>query len=275
MSEKTVLITGCASGVGRATAYAFLEEEWSVYATARNPADVETLGDAGCDISKLDVTDPDDVERVVERTIDDAGRIDGLVNAAGFGQYGPLEDLDDERFERQFDANVFGPHRLIRAVLPHMREREEGTIVNVSSIAGRFAAPGIGAFAASKHALEGYSDSLRPEVEGFGIDVCVIQPGPVKSRNDEQPHAEIGRLDRTDVYESLYSFLDDASLFGGDSPIAVHPAEVAEAVVEATVSPDPEPRYVVGAAAQLAIYASYLPSPIRDQVFKTIRRVSR
>lgn len=274
MTEKTVLITGCESGVGRAAAYAFLEEEWAVYATARNPADVEKLGEAGCDISKLDVTDPEDVERVVGRTIHETGRIDGLVNAAGFGQYGPLEDVDDDRLERQFDANLFGPHRMIRAVLPHMRDREGGTIVNLSSVVGRFGAPGIGAFAASKHALEGYSDSLRPEVEGFGIDVSVVQSGPVKSGTEEPSHAEIGRLDRTDAYEDLYAFIEDASLFGGESPIAVHPAEVAEAVVEATVTPDPEPRYVVGAAAQLAIYASYLPAPIRDQVFETIRRVS-
>lgn len=272
MSEKTVLITGCSSGVGRAAAYAFLDDEWRVYATARNPADIEKLGEAGCDISTLDVTDPDDVERVVGRIVDERGRIDTLVNNAGYGQHGPLEDVDDERLRTQFDVNLFGPHRLIRAVLPHMRERERGTIVNVSSFAGRLAAPGMGAYAASKHAIEGYSDALRPEVEPFGVDVCVVQSGPVKSSFRERVDDELHRLDRTPAYEDIYQFQEDASLFGADSPIAVHPGAVAEAILEAAVEPDPEARYVVGPAAQLLVYASYLPDRIRDGLFGAIRR---
>mgnify|MGYP006286532787 FL=1 len=142
MSDRTVVITGCSSGIGRATAYAFLDEEWTVYATARNPADIQTLGEAGCDIGTLDVRDPEDVERVIGRVIEEEGRLDALVNNAGYGQHGPLEDVDDELFEKQFDVNVFGPHRLIREALPHMRQRGEGTIVNVSSVSGRLAAPG-------------------------------------------------------------------------------------------------------------------------------------
>ncbi|MGM0716525.1 MAG: SDR family NAD(P)-dependent oxidoreductase, partial [Halobacteriota archaeon] len=123
MSNRTVLITGCSSGIGRAAAYAFLDEEWQVYATARNPADIETLGDAGCDIGTIDVRSDEDVTRVVDRIIDEEGRLDAVVNNAGYGQHGPLEDIDDELFEKQFDVNVFGPHRLVRAALPHMRER--------------------------------------------------------------------------------------------------------------------------------------------------------
>ncbi|WP_254838863.1 SDR family oxidoreductase [Natronomonas marina] len=272
MSNRTVLITGCSSGIGRATAYAFLDEEWRVYATARNPADIQQLGEAGCDIGTLDVTDPDDVERVVDRIIEEEGRIDALVNNAGYGQHGPLEDVRQDLFERQFDVNVFGPHRLVRAVLPHMREREDGTIVNVSSVAGRLAAPGMGAYSASKHAIEGYSDALRLEVEPFGVDVSVVQPGPVETSFRERVDDEIGRLGRTEAYEDLYQFQEDASLFGADSPVAVHPAEVAEAIVEASVTPDPEPRYVVGRVAQVMLYARYLPDPIRDQVFGLVRK---
>ena len=272
MSNRTVLITGCSSGIGRATAYAFLDEEWRVYATARNPADVEQLGEAGCDISTLDVTDPDDVERVVDRVVEEEGRIDSLVNNAGYGQHGPLEDVRQELFERQFDVNVLGPHRLVRAVLPHMREREEGTIVNVSSVAGRLAAPGMGAYSASKHAVEGYSDALRREVEPFGVDVSVVQPGPVETSFRDRVDDELGRLDRSAAYDDIYEFQEDASLFGADSPVAVHPAAVAEAIVEASVTPDPEPRYVVGRVAQLLVYASYLPDPVSDRVFETVRR---
>ncbi|QLD88650.1 SDR family oxidoreductase [Natronomonas salina] len=272
MSNRTVLITGCSSGIGRATAYAFLDEEWQVYATARNPADIEKLGDAGCDIGTIDVRDTGDVERVVDRILEEEGRIDALVNNAGYGQHGPLEDVDEDRFQKQFDVNVFGPHRLVREVLPHMREREDGTIVNVSSVAGRLAAPGMGAYAASKHAIEGYSDALRLEVEPFGVDVSVVQPGPVQSSFRDRVDDELGRLERTRDYEDLYEFQEDASLFGADSPIAVHPAEVAEAIVEASVTPDPDPRYVVGRAAQWLIYASYLPDTLSDHVFEAVRR---
>ena len=273
MSNRTVLITGCSSGIGRAAAYAFLDEEWRVYATARNPADIETLGEAGCDIGTIDVRNDADVRRVVGRVIDEEGRIDALVNNDGYGQHGPLEDIDDDLFEKQFDVNVFGPHRLVRAALPHMREREGGTIVNVSSLAGRVAAPGMGAYSASKHAIEGYSDSLRRELELFGIDVSVVQPGPVTTAFRDRVDDELSRLDRTDAYEDLYAFQEDATLLGGDSPIAVHPAEVAEAIVEAAVSTDPEPRYVVGRAAQLLAYARYLPDPVADGLFGVIRRL--
>ena len=272
MSNRTVLITGCSSGIGRAAAYAFLDEEWRVYATARNPADIETLGEAGCDIGTIDVRNDADVRRVVGRVIDEEGRIDALVNNAGYGQHGPLEDIDDDLFEKQFDVNVFGPHRLVRAALPHMREREGGTIVNVSSLAGRVAAPGMGAYSASKHAIEGYSDSLRRELEPFGVDVSVVQPGPVTTAFRDRVDDELSRLDRTDAYEDLYAFQEDATLLGGDSPIAVHPAEVAEAIVEAAVSTDPEPRYVVGRAAQLLAYARYLPDRIADGLLGVIRR---
>ena len=274
MSDRTVVITGCSSGIGRATAYAFLDEEWTVYATARNPADIQTLGEAGCDIGTLDVRDPEDVERVIGRVIEEEGRLDALVNNAGYGQHGPLEDVDDELFEKQFDVNVFGPHRLIREALPHMRQRGEGTIVNVSSVSGRLAAPGMGAYSASKHAIEGYSDSLRRELDPFGISVSVVQPGPVETSFRDRVGDELGRLDRTEAYEDLYAFQEDATLIGGDGPLAVHPAAVAEAIVEAAVTPDPEPRYVVGRAAQLLIYASYLPDRIEDRVFAAIRRFS-
>ena len=179
---KTVLITGCSSGIGRATAYAFLEDDWRVYATARDTADIERLGEAGCDINTLDVTDPDDIERVVDRIVERDGRVDCLVNNAGYGQHGPIEDVPDDLLQRQFDVNLFGPHRLVRGVLPHMREREDGTIVNVSSVAGRLASPGMGAYSASKFAMEGYSDALRNEVAPHGVDVSVIQPGPVKTK---------------------------------------------------------------------------------------------
>lgn len=272
VDTKTVLITGCSSGIGRATAYAFLDDDWQVYATARDTADIERLGEAGCDITTLDVTDPDDIERVVDRIVERDGRIDCLVNNAGYGQHGPLEDVPDDLLQRQFDVNLFGPHRLVRGVLPHMREREDGTIVNVSSVAGRLASPGMGAYSASKFAMEGYSDALRNEVAPHGVDVSVVQPGPVRTEFRERVDEELEGYDRTDAYADIYAFQEDASLFGADSPVAVSPKEVARVILAAGVSPDPEPRYVVGGFADLLVKLRFLPDRLRDRAFGVIRK---
>ena len=272
-TRKTVLITGCSSGVGRATAEAFLEDDWKVYATARNPADIETLGEReGCDVNTLDVTDREDVDRVVSRMMERDGRIDALVNNAGYGQHGPLEDVTDDLLHRQFDVNVYGPHRLARAVLPHMREAEDGTVVNVSSVAGRVAAPGMGAYAGSKHALEGMSDALRAEVEPFGVDVVVVQPGPVETSFRDRVDDELDAGPRTGAYESVYEFQEDASLIGGEGPFAVPPEAVAAVVLEAAVSPDPRARYPVGRFAELSLKARFLPDGLRDLALSLLRK---
>jgi NAD(P)-dependent dehydrogenase (short-subunit alcohol dehydrogenase family) len=192
MSDETVLITGSSSGIGRATAELFAEEEWVVYATARDEADLAELAERGCETTELDVTRAADVGRVVDRIDDEQGRLDCLVNNAGYGQYGPLEDVPAGELARQFDVNVYGPHRLTRAALPHMREAEDGTIVNVSSVSGRIAVPGSGVYSASKFALEAMSDALRGEVEDFGVDVVLVEPGPVATAFGERSEAELG-----------------------------------------------------------------------------------
>jgi hypothetical protein len=201
------------------------------------------------------------------------GRIDALVNNAGYGQHGPLEDVTDDMLHRQFDVNVYGPHRLARAVLPHMREARDGTIVNVSSVAGRVAAPGMGAYAGSKHAVEGMSDALRAEVEPFGVDVVVVQPGPVETSFRDRVEDELERGGRTEAYESVYGFQEDATLVGGESPFAIPPGAVAEAILEAAVSPDPQSRYPVGRFAELSLNARFLPDGLRDAAFSILRRI--
>jgi NAD(P)-dependent dehydrogenase (short-subunit alcohol dehydrogenase family) len=150
MTDRTALITGCSSGIGRATAEAFLDEDWVVYATSRDTDDIADLAEQGCETASLDVTVDADIERVFDRIDEDTGRIDCLVNNAGYGQYGPLEDIPVTHLRRQFDVNVYGPHRLTRAALPMMRAQEDGSIINVSSVAGRVAIPGGGAYSASK-----------------------------------------------------------------------------------------------------------------------------
>jgi NAD(P)-dependent dehydrogenase (short-subunit alcohol dehydrogenase family) len=273
VKPDTVLITGCSSGIGRATARAFLDEDWKVYATARNPADIETLGEEGCEIATLDVTDQGDVDRVVDRIVDEEGHIQCLVNNAGFGQLGPLEDVPTEQVHRQFDVNVYGPHRLIRAVLPHMREQGDGTIVNVSSVIGRVSVPGMGVYAGSKFAVEAMTDALRGEVKEYGIDAVLVEPGPVDTqfyeRADDEVNGGDGDVDgveRSGAYESFYKTFSDTQALGGGGPGAVAPERVAEDIVNAASATKPAARYPVGTLAQIGVLARFLPDGIRDKL---------
>lgn len=268
---ETVLITGCSSGVGAATARAFLDDGWRVYATARDPDDLDGLAEAGCETAALDVTDGDQIEAVVDRVAREAGRIDCLVNNAGYGQFGPLEDVPPERLATQFDVNVLGPHRLARAVLPHMRAAGQGTIVNVSSTLATVAIPGSGAYAASKAALETASDALRSEVAGPGIDVVVVIPGPVETAFRSRATDELDALTRTNSYEAVYDLLDDWRALGGGIG-ASSPASVAGTILNAATCADPPARYHVGPAARLASLGRFVPASVRDRTFGLLLR---
>ncbi|QFU81231.1 SDR family oxidoreductase [Natronorubrum aibiense] len=273
--KQCVLITGCSSGIGRATATAFLENDWQVFATARNTDDIAALEEAGCTTLALDVTDPEQVARVVERTVELGGSIDCLVNNAGYAQMGPMEDVSTVDLHRQFDVNVYGPHRLVRAALPHMRAQGEGRIINVSSVIGRISFPGSGAYAGSKHALEAMSDSLRAEVEEFGIDVTVIEPGPVETNFTERVDEELPGDQRTPAYETLYELYDEMQLIGGGNggPFASSPEDVAAAIIEASTVSEPPARYPVGALAQYGVYARFLPDTLRDAGYRLLRKL--
>ncbi|UIP00225.1 SDR family oxidoreductase [Halobaculum sp. CBA1158] len=273
---RTVLITGCSSGIGRASAEAFLDEEWTVYATARNPADIQTLGERDdCRIATLDVTDEADIERVVDRMLDEEGRIDALVNNAGYGQMGPVEDVPTEAVRDQFEVNVYGPHRLIREVLPAMRRREDGAIVNVSSAAGRVSFPGGGVYCGSKYALEAMSDALRNEVREYGISVSLIEPGPVDTGFEDRVASEVEGLDRSGAYESFYEMLDDYDAIGGDGGfVSVTPERVAEDVVDAASSTKPPARYPVGPLATVAEVGRLVPTRIADAMWSFASRLS-
>ena len=266
--QDTVLITGCSSGIGRATARLFREEGWRVYATARDTDDIADLAAIGCETAALDVTDGRAIRDVVERIIEEAGRIDCLVNNAGYAQYGAVEDVPVRDLARQFDVNVYGPHRLIRAVLPHMREAGDGTIVNVSSGAGRTVHPLGGVYSASKYALEALSDALRPEVAGQGIDVVLVEPGPVDSDFIDRAANETNDLQRTPAYDGFYRFYDDVIALGGAGPLSVDPEAVAVVIVDAGRSLNPSPRYPVGTVARVWMATRFLPDRLRDLVFR-------
>jgi NAD(P)-dependent dehydrogenase (short-subunit alcohol dehydrogenase family) len=274
MSDKTVLITGCSSGIGRATAETFLDNDWEVYATSRDTDDIADLAEQGCQTASLDVTVEEDIERVVGRIEDETGRIDCLVNNAGYGQYGPVEDIPVENLHAQFDVNVYGPHRLARAVLPLMREQEDGTIVNMSSAGGRVSMPGGGAYHATKFALEALSDALRVEVDSFGVDVVLVEPGLVDTEFNDRLDAELDELPQSPAYDWLYERIEEFNLALGSSPLSSEPSEVATAVHDAACATDPKARYTVGLDARLVTASRFLPDRVRDTVFKIARKVT-
>jgi NAD(P)-dependent dehydrogenase (short-subunit alcohol dehydrogenase family) len=276
MSAKTVLITGASRGIGRATARRFLDEEWVVYATARNPADVETLGDHEHGrIATLDVTDAGDVERVTERIVEDEGRLDCLVNNAGYGQHGAVEDVPIGDLHRQFDVNLYGPHRLIRRVLPQMREQDDGTIVNVSSVQGRIALPGTAPYSSSKHALEAMSDALRGEVADFGVDVVLVEPGPVATDFQERVQDELPEENRTlHAYGWLYDIIDDWESISGGGPLSSSADDVAQVIVDAACVSEPKARYPVGPVATVGEYTRFLPDSAREKLLRLVKRVT-
>lgn len=179
---RNVLITGCSSGIGRATAEAFRTDGWSVYATARDRSDVEELAERGCRTALLDVTDEGTVESVVDGIVAEDGRIDCLVNNAGVVEISSVEETSPEAFRDLFDVNLFGPHRMVRAVAPHMRERGRGRIINIGSVAGRFPVPLDGTYCASKAGLRALSAVLRDELRPFGVSVVLVEPPYVRTR---------------------------------------------------------------------------------------------
>lgn len=175
--SKAVLITGCSTGIGRATALRLARGGWTVYATARRPGSLAELAREGCHTLALDVTDETSMQAAVDTVQHAEGAVGVLINNAGYSQSGPVEQMPLDAVRRQFETNVFGAMRLIQLVLPAMRRQRWGKIVNLSSMGGRLTFPGGGCYHATKYALEALSDALRFEVRGFGVDAILIEPG--------------------------------------------------------------------------------------------------
>ncbi len=187
MSEpsKAVLITGCSSGIGRATAARLSRSGWKVYASARRPESIAALKEDGCETLALDVTDEQSMRAAVDTVEQAEGAVGVLINNAGYSQSGAIETVSLDAARRQFETNVFGVVRLTQLVLPKMREQRWGKIVNVGSMGGRLSFPGAGHYHATKHALEAISDALRYELRGFGIDVILLEPGLISTEFGE------------------------------------------------------------------------------------------
>jgi len=175
--DRAVLITGCSSGIGRATAERLARSGWSVYATARDLSSIQSLEGPSCSLLRLDVTDPASIRDAVAEVEAAAGAVGVLINNAGYSQSGAVEAVPMDLVRTQFETNLLGPIGLIKAVLPGMRRAGWGKIVNMSSMGGKLTFPGGGLYHASKHAIEALSDALRFEVRRFGVDVIVVEPG--------------------------------------------------------------------------------------------------
>jgi NAD(P)-dependent dehydrogenase (short-subunit alcohol dehydrogenase family) len=218
------LVTGCSSGIGRATALALARAGGHVWASARRPEAIAELAGEGLETLRLDVTSPADVEAAVGSV----GAVDVLVNNAGYGLEGAIEEVADDELLAQYEVNVFGPWRLVRAALPGMRERRHGAIVNVSSFGGVVPYPGIGAYRTSKFAVEGFSWTLHLEVAHFGIRVLDIQPGLTET--DFGPNmVRACRMDPANAYGPMHEAA--AYAYPIMSPAAMPAAHVADAIV--------------------------------------------
>ncbi|MEZ0581188.1 SDR family NAD(P)-dependent oxidoreductase [Nocardioides sp. MH1] len=250
----TVLITGCSSGIGEATALRLVRKGWDVHATARRPETLSALAEAGCSTLALDVTDEDSMTTAVAAVLDSRGRIDALVNNAGYSQSGALESIDLTDVRRQFETNVFGLIRLAQLVLPAMRRQRSGRIVNIGSMGGRLTFPGGGAYHASKYAVEALSDALRFEVAGFGIGVVLVEPGLITTRFDEKVAAEMP--EGSGPYAAFNAAVLKSTLEAYDGPMAKlggPPEAVARTIEKALTKKRPRARYLVPPSAYGAI----------------------
>ncbi len=252
--SKAVLITGCSTGIGRATAERLGRAGHTVYATARRESAIEDLGQAGCRTMALDVTDEESMRAAVETVVEEQGAVGALVNNAGYSQSGAIETVELDDVRRQFETNVFGLIRMCQLVLPGMRDQGFGRIVNISSMGANFTFPGGGAYHATKYAVEAISDALRFEVKGFGIDVVVVQPGLIRTEFGATAAGEVSQEDgpyaafNASVAKSTKGVYEGPlARFGGD------PEDVAKVIEEAIIRPSPKARVRVTPSARMLI----------------------
>jgi len=273
--SRAVLITGCSSGIGEATAARLAGAGWNVYATARRPETLAGLEARGCKALALDVVDEASRKAAVEAVTAAEGAVGVLVNNAGWSQSGAVESIPDERVRAQFDTNVFGPLALTRLVLPGMREQGWGKVVNISSMGGELTFPGGGLYHATKYAIEALSDALRFEVKAFGVDVILIQPGLITSGFSEVTAREIGAGTTADSpYADFNKAVGDASVAayekGPLAKLAGPPEAVAETIEKALAAKRPKARYKVTASARVLMgLHSILPDAGWDKVLES------
>lgn len=271
-ASKAVLITGCSSGIGAATAERLAADGWRVYATARRPQTLADLERAGCRTLALDVTDERSMSAAVEEVARAEGAVGVLINNAGYGQSGAVESVPLDQVRAQFETNVFGLLRMCQLVLPGMRAQRWGKIVNIGSMGGRLTFPGGGIYHATKYAVEALSDALRFEVKGFGVDVILIEPGLIVTNFGQVAADSVGSAAGGGPYAEFNRRVAEITAAAYRGPMAKlggGPDAVANVIAGALRARRPRARYPVTASARLLIWQRRLmPDRLWDLIMR-------
>ena len=274
--NKTALVTGASSGIGEETARTLHKLGYTVYAAARRTDRLKQLTAIGIHALTMDVTDDESMSSGIEKIITETGRIDVLVNNAGYGSYGAIEDVSLDEARRQFEVNVFGLARLIQLVLPYMRAQRSGTIINISSVGGRLTNPLGGWYHASKHAVEALSDALRMETAPFGIDVVVIEPGGIRTEWSGIAADHLEGTAEGSAYASQIKAVANSMRSESTNKRQSPPSVIADTVEKIVTARKPHTRYVVGFGGKpLVILRRILPDRAFDRVISAALGVRR
>lgn len=264
--KKVVLITGASSGIGRETAEILARESYIVYGAARRIERMNNLKKKGITLLEMDVTKDLSMVTAIQKIIEKEGCIDILINNAGYGSYGALEDVPLAEAKYQFEVNIFGLARLTQLVLPYMRKQNSGKIINISSMGGKFGEPHGAWYHASKYALEGLSDCLRMELKQFNINVIIIEPGAIKSEWSTIAKENLLKVSGNTAYKNMAEkhaiLIDETYKRVGSEAIVV-----AKTIANAIKSNNPKTRYAVGGGAKLLLFFRYILS---DKLFDKI-----
>ena len=264
---KTALVTGASSGMGEEIARTLHKLGYTVYAAARRTDRLEQLATIGIHALTMDVTDDESMTSGIEKIITETGHIDVLINNAGYGSFGAIEDVPIDEARRQFEVNVFGLARLTQLVLPHMRAQRSGTIINISSIGGRFTTLLGGWYHASKHAVEALSDALRMETTPFGIDVVVIEPGLIRTEWSGIAANHLEETAEGSAYASQIKAVANSMRSESTNKRQSPPSVIADTVEKIVTARKPRTRYVVGFAAKpLVTLRRILPDRAFDRL---------
>ena len=251
--QKVVLITGTAYGIGKSTAELLIDKGHIVYGGDILVEENLYLNDIGGTALEMDVTNQKHIDKAVDQIISEQGRVDVLVNNAGLGVYGAIEDVSMEDIYYQYDVNLFGLARVTKAVLPHMRAKETGLIINISSVLGETYGPLAGWYLSTKHALEGWSDALRVELKEFDIDVVVVQPGAINTNFSNVTKTYIDKYRENSPYQHLYG--EPITDTGNDVlSNQSDPIVIAKVINKAMNARNPKTRYAAGAYSRIGIF---------------------
>lgn len=267
INEKTVLVTGASSGIGKSTVEILLEAGAKVYAAARRVEKMDDIKNKGAQIVKIDVTNEESMVSGVNEILEKEDSIDILINNAGYGSYGAIEDVPIDEARRQFEVNIFGLARLTQLVLPKMREKRYGKIVNISSIGGKIYTNFGGWYHATKHALEGLSDCMRLEAKQFGIDVIIVEPGGIKTDWGEISVKNLKKTSGSSAYaEKANSTSVGMSKMYSSNKLS-DPSVIAKVILKAVTVEKPKTRYAAGYMSKTVLF---LRRWVSDRIFDKI-----